>query len=440
MDTVYGPYAVLTQREGALLPETETLLRAAVGRSGADCLYADAAIVLRDGSLRPVYKPVFSPDTLLSYNYVGSPLFLSKTLWNRIRSAADRSLPFADLQYSLTVRALLFAQRVEHIPHILFCGAEPPVPRQTDAVRWGMSALGRQGAVGQGLLAGSFAVRYSEKPNGMLSVIVRTNDDVNALRRTMEAFELRSTCLNCEFLIAAGDLMSEQELRYCELLKKYHAAKLCYRKGETNDAAVKNFAASQAGGEYLLFLEAGVEPDGADAAERMMVHAGQRRIAAVGGILRSDKGEWQQSELLVDAEDRPIPRCGESDPAYAAGACTVVPNTCIRNVTLLGSGAFLLRTDVFLESGGFDETFDCCYCEAALSLSLAQRQMYNVCTPYARFIKNGVRRISLSRRNAERCADIFRPLRVHGDPMRSQNAAYTEAKGEKTADSEIRNP
>lgn len=426
IETVYGRYVVLMQRDGDLVPEAETVLRRAVYRSRADCLYADAAVQTARGH-RPIYKPAFSPDTLLSYNYVGSPLVLSEGLYQRV--CADVSLPQteADRLYLLSVRALLMAERVEHVPHILFCGTEPAVPTACDAVTWAMSALDRQGAVGQGTLFGSFAVRYSPKQHGGLSVIVRNNGDADALRRTLEGFELRCGCTEQEFLVAAGGLFSERERRYCAMLEKYRAAKICYVAGETNDARIKNLAAAQAGGEYLLFVEAGTEPDCADAAERMIAHAQQRRVGAVGGVIRAEDGTLLQSEMRIDAENRPVMRRTVQDMSLPASSTQTVSDACIRNVTLLGAGAFLLRTDVFLEYGGFDETFDSCFAEAALSLSLAQRQRYNVCTPYARFIRMGTRRASLSRRCGERCSDMFRALRVHGDPLVSQNAAYLAA-------------
>ena len=431
IETVYGRYAVLTQREGRLLPEAETLLRRAVQQTGADCLYADAAAETREG-LHPIYKPTLSPDTLLSYPYVGSPLFLSERLWQRVSNLSDGEAAPADRHYALSVRAVLLAERVEHLPQILFHGAEPPLPTKPDAPAWGLRALCRQGAVGQGLLMGSFAARYSVRPRGRLSVIVRANGNAGDLRRTLEAFELRTACLDYELLIAAGGLLSEQERRYCAMLKKHGAAKLCYLAGETNDARIKNRAAAQAGGEYLLFLQAGTEPDSTDAAERLISHAQQRRCGAIGGILCAADGTWLQSELFVDAEDRPVPRRSSGEQRGVFDGRTV-PDACIRNVTLLGGDAFLLRTDVFLESGGFDETFDCCWCEAALALSMSQRGLYNVCTPYARFLQHGVRRTALSRRNGERCTDVFRALRVHGDSLVSQNAAYLRERAETSA-------
>lgn len=422
METVHGPYVVITQPNGRLLPEAETLLREAVLRSGADLLYADAEIVQKKGA-QPVYKPDFSPDTLLSYNYVGSPLMLSERLWTRVKGCLDAENSIADQQYALTVRAMLLAERVEHLPHILFSGDSPPMPAKKAAILWGLSALGRQGAVGAGRLQGSFAVRYAIQPRGTLSVIVRTNGDADALRRTLEAFELRSTCLDYEFVIAAGGILTEREAKYCDALRRYRAAKVCVHTGETNDARIKNLAAAEAGGEYLLFLEAGVEPDGPDTAERLISHAQQRRAGAVGGVMQTEDGTLLQTEMVVDAEDCPRLRKTEQETGVEAGSTKTVPDACVRNVTLLGGGAFLLRTDVFLESGGFDETFDCCFCEPALALSLSQRHLFNVCTPYARFVHKGMRRAGLSRRNRERCGDIFRALRVHGDPMRSRNAA-----------------
>ena len=95
-----------------------------------------------------------------------------------------------------------------------------------------------------------------------------------------------------------------------------------------------------------------------------------------------------------------------------------------------------MSAEAFGAAGGFDETFDSCWCETALSLTLAQRGRRNVVTPDVCFQKTSAVVRPLSRRNRERCGDMFRALRVQGDPMRSQNPAYLAAIRSKTGDAE----
>lgn len=418
LDTARGPYAVIAQADGALTDGAETVLCKSVQESAAPLLYADAEVRSNTGR-HALYKPDYAPDTLLSHNYVGSPLLLSRAFLEQMGGAMDAM--DADMLYSLTVRCMLRAEKALHIPRVLFRGGPPPLPKTTAAVREGVALLGRSGVAAEAAEAGCFTVRYGLRRPEKISVIVRGWGDMEALRRTLESVELRSSYENYELIVVDGGIIPERTARYYDRLERGRAAKIVRCPGKDNDAQLKNTAASRAEGAFLLFLEAGVELGGHDALLRLAEHAQHPETGAVGGLVEDAQGNLLHAGLFVDANSVP---CPQRRPGKAGERQSSDDARCTHNVTLLGGGAFLLRSDDFFSAGGFDETFDSCWCEAALALLLSRRKRFNVFTPDARFVRTAARIAPLSRRNRERCGDVFGPLRRLGDPLRSQNPAF----------------
>ena len=64
IDTLGGEYLALFSN-GALTGEATTLIRGAAAK-GAELIYGDALHVKEDGGEEPVFRPAYSPDTLLA--------------------------------------------------------------------------------------------------------------------------------------------------------------------------------------------------------------------------------------------------------------------------------------------------------------------------------------------------------------------------------------
>lgn len=424
LDTVCGPYALLCQTEGMLLPGAETILCGAVRETGAPLLYADAAIRTGKDEL-PLYKPDFAPDTLLRQNYVGSPLLLSKTLLLSLGCAPERMN--ADEQFALTLRAMLNAAQTVHVPHVLFAGGPPPAPRSVHPVETALLRLGRRGIAALGDVNDRFAIRYALERKARVSVIVRSYGDPNALRRTLESVELCAGETEYETIVAAGGIIQTAAEQYYRALERHGAARVVRCPGEENDARLKNIAAGCASGAYLLVMDAGTVAKTPNTLLQFLLEAQNSGAGVIAGWVEDERGLRHSSELTVDAQDIPRPVRAEEETFANAG--------CTHNATLLG-GAIFVSAETFGAAGGFDETFDSCWCETALSLTLAQRGRRNVVTPDVCFQKTSAVVRPLSRRNRERCGDMFRALRVQGDPMRSQNPEYLAAIRSKTGDAE----
>lgn len=393
---------------------------------GAELIYGDAVHVAKDGQETPVYRPVYSPDTLFARNYIGSPVILSRKLAQQLRVDERED---ADALYALTLQVCAGAQRVYRIPHALFRGAPPPPCCNKRIVTNALERFGRNGVVHEGLFIGSFDVRYGIMGEPLVSVIVVNAGDTDALRRTLESIERRSTYRRYELIVVDGMLPDARTRGYYAALTESRAATIVRQPDEENRARLCNSAAKRAKGDFLLFLDAGLTLGTHDAIERLIEQAQQRGTAVAGGKIVDEGNRLLHTGLSIGLSELPISLFAGRRDCVTDHLQNVYTN-CTRNVSAV-QGAFMVAAQRFFSGAGFDETFEVTGAEAELCVRLARSRQKTVYTPHARFIagKTSVHHRSITKKNRDRMTDVFRQMRVHGDPMLSQNPEFLRRVG-----------
>lgn len=345
--TQYGAYALFCSY-GMQLTEHAHARFANFVTQETDFLYADARVSDAVGLERVLHKPAWSPETLLSTPYIGSPIAVRQTLLDEVGAPCSQS---ADELYAFTLRATERAMRIQHIPEVLACGEEQKPKYQMQIVTQALKRRNIDATVSFGLTEDSVAVRCRLPMRYRISVIVFTYGQVNAVRETLESFACQSTYPHAEYIVCDGGAPTEAGERYYAALLRSKTIRLVRRFEEHNIASMINEAARDAGGEALLILPAGVTVKQFDALERMAECAMLPDVGAVGACI------------------------GKQDKSATAY---------IRNVEAVDEVMLLLR-DVFLEAGGFDETFPQAGFFMALCRALSWKRRRHVYTPFARF-------------------------------------------------------
>src|SRR5205085_11076661 len=121
-----------------------------------------------------------------------------------------------------------------------------------------------------------------------------------------------------------------------------------------NYAAVNNWAAAQARGEVLLFLNNDIEAVTPDWVERMLEHALRPEVGAVGAKLYFPNDTVQHAGVLLAVGGIAAHAHGgfpRSSPGYFSRLGVV------QNFTAVTGACLMMRRGVFEELGGFDEGF-----------------------------------------------------------------------------------
>lgn len=401
----------------------ETLYRIARALlEGSDLIYSDEDSWGADRTrTEPQFKPDFSPETLLAYNYIGRAVAVGRELFFACGGLEDCD---SAGMYDFILRAAEKARRVTHLPYMLFtfpkeasCGDPRPLEKA-------LRRRGQKGSVLRGLCEGTFTPRFTLKGEPLFSIVVVNRRSAGVLKSTLEAIEQRSLYENYELIVAADGREDGSLPRYLEALEKGKAAKVINAPGASL-SALYNLGAKAATGEHLLFLESGCVPLSPDFCQRLLEWTSQNSVGPVGGkVLYRDAllscgtvvgllGKLCCPYFMLEEK--------ENDPLQK------LYTHCCRNVTALPPWCMAIDRSLFASAGGFDETLHTVGFGEELCLRLMRRGRRPVFTPTVRFLAEPSPLSELpapSQENLMRCMDAFRPLLYHGDPFYNPNLDY----------------
>jgi GT2 family glycosyltransferase len=387
-----GDYLALLDHDDELAPFALYEIVAAINdQPDADLLYSDEdKIDLHGDRVEPNFKPDWSPETLRSRNYVCHLTVLKRALFDSIggfRPGFDGSQ-----DYDLVLRASEQARRIVHVPHVLYhwrMHAQSTAANKGSknyafeagrrAVADHLARLGVDASVHDGSVLGTYQVVYHLRTQPLVSVIVPNKDQAALLSRCVESLA-KGSYANYELLVVEnGSRLPETHAYYAGLRKQPHARVLEWPR-PFNYAAVNNFAAAEARGELLLFLNNDTEAINPDWLEAMVKLAVQPGVGAVGAKLLYADDTVQHAGIVVGMGGV----AGHSHlfyPRDAAGHMQRLRLT--QNVAAVTGACLLMPRKVFEEVGGFDEGFVLAFNDVDLCLSVLRAGYRVVWTPDA---------------------------------------------------------
>ena len=348
-----------------------------------DVVYTDED--KRDGAGRlvePFFKPDWSPDQLLSRNYVNHLTVIRRRLVEEVGGL--RSGYEGSQDYDLLLRVTEVTERVGHVPEPLYtwrrvAGSTAAVvdakPYAFDAAKRALEdALVRRGTAGRvedGLLPSTYRVRYDVAGTPLVSILIPTRDRVELLRRCIDSVRERSTYGNYEITVVDNQSTDPETLEYLATFDG-PVVRYPYR---FNYPRIMNLGGWTAAGDQLLFLNNDTEVISADWIEALLEHAQRREVGAVGCRLLYPDDRVQHEGIIVN---------------YAAGHAGNVDHggwwgfgSVVRNCTAVTGAVTMMRSSVFAEVGGFDERLRVAWNDVDLCLRVRQAGYRVVYTPYA---------------------------------------------------------
>lgn len=338
-DLATGEYVALLDHDDCLAPDALLeVVSALQTRPDADLIYTDEdKIDVAGHRYDPQLKPDWSPELLLSYNYVNHFTVLRRSLFE---SVGRYRIGYEGSQdHDLLLRTTERTDRVLHVPRILYhwrAHPESTAGRATQKTivhssgrKAVQDALARRG-IAATLGVPAFAERLGlpvielDGPDDgpSVAVIIFGPDAAATSRAVMERTDYRNVT---PYLV----LDVEQP---AEALNRMAAAR-------TED--------------LLLFLKAGTVPAEPRWLSRLVAHLAIPGVGAVGGLARTPDGTIASAGTVLGLHDGTAPdHAGRGVPAdrvsyffYAEVA---------RNVAAVGAGCLLTRRSTFEELGGFD--------------------------------------------------------------------------------------
>ena len=355
--------------------------------SDADLIYSDEDKLGEDGFEAPLFKPDWSPDFFLSYNYVGH---LTAVRRDMVQKAGGFRSQFDSAQdYDLFFRVIEQARRIHHIPRILYHWRRSQSssaisvrqkPEQLEASRLAIEDHLKRRAeparVTVDWRTHAFWVRRRLSESKRISVIIWSRRGLESLKRCIESLTSRTSYPNYGIVIVQDDKFpgaSDFSSPFPHHLLRF--------PGEPNDSAVKNFAVNQTNDPWILFLDESIEPIEPDWLTIMAEHVQRGEVGAVGARLLNPSGTIEQAGTVVGVNNTAQPAF-HAFPGEHPGTNRQLQVT--RNCSAVSSACMLTRREVLQQTSGFDASLGGTLADVDLCLKMRRAGYLIVYTPFAK--------------------------------------------------------
>ena len=357
LELAAGEWVCVLDHDDALSPDALAWVAwTAAEQAELDLIYSDEDKLDPSGArIDPFYKPEWSPDLLLSINYLCHLCVLRRRLVVELggfRGAYDGAQ-----DYDLFLRAGPRLRGVARIPRLLYHWRQAPgstaldpsaKPYAEDAGRraledalpiWGLS-----GAV-EVVPGGGYRID-SPAPPWHVTIAIPTRDRPELLGPCLESLR-RQTRFPHEVLIVDNGSRTRAGLALLER-EAVAGAQILRRPGPFNFGLLMNEAAAASEGEVLLLLNDDTEACRGGWLEDLVAHLARPGVGAVGPLLRYPDGRIQHAGVLLGVG-------GAASHAFIGRrAPGNVRARLAGNVSALTGACLAIRREAFVEVGGFD--------------------------------------------------------------------------------------
>lgn len=389
-----GEYLAFMDNDDELTPDALYEMVKAINETDADLIYSDEDFIDLDGNyIEPHFKPDFSPDLLLSHNYITHFVVVRKDLLHTVGMLDSRYDGAQD--HELLLRLTEKADQIHHIQKVLYHWrrSETSTSFSSDAKPGALisarmalqNTLERRGIDAEVVDEKEpffFRVKRRIKDTPLVSIVIPFRDKPDLLRTCINSILDHSTWENFEIIAVSNNSRSSETFNVIHQLEEKSPRFHCIEFNEEfNFSRVVNYGVSQSRGEYLIILNNDIEVISWDWIEAMLEHAQREEVGAVGAKLLYPNNSIQHAGIIIGLggyAGHSHKLCPINAPGYFNRLHT------IHNVSAVTGACLMISRSKFDAIKGFDETdFKIAYNDVDFCLRLREQGLLNVFTPYA---------------------------------------------------------
>ncbi|MDH0749144.1 glycosyltransferase [Pseudomonas sp. GD03842] len=355
------------------------------------CLYSDEGALHKGESAEPIFKPDFNLDLLRSYPYVGRVLAFQR---DALLQLGGFDSAYGELAPHDAIWRLVeaYGPVVEHAAEILVESRLSfhqwlqlaDVSRQSaSVVSAHLNRLGIAHRLHEAEDPLVNQVHYLSAEQPLVSIIITHRDQLAALQRCVETLLSKTAYAQYEVLIVDQGSVGAEAQSWLADMQHVGGDKLrvMHYAGQGRGADVRNFAATQARGEYLLMLSVYAVIADAGWLDELLNHGRRSEVGVVGAKVFSPEGYVLQAGLILGYH-------GPAGPAFF-GEPLGAPGHLLRlqaaqNLSAVGAECLLIRRALFEALSGLDgQAFSGSLSEVDLCLRVRQSGHLVVWAPRA---------------------------------------------------------
>jgi O-antigen biosynthesis protein len=435
-----GDFVGLLDQDDELAPDALYESVKAINETGKDLFYSDEDHIVENRRyVEPFYKPDYSPDYILSQNYICHFMICRKSIVEEVDGFRKGFEGSQD--HDLILRVLEKTNNVYHIPKILYHWRKHPKSTSANpdsrpfmweagrrAIEESLIRRKIKGEVYFGKGFGTYRVKREIIGSPLVSIVIPFKDKPEFLKRCLDSILEKSSYAHYEIIgINNGSCLDET----IDLMDSYGRLdrRMCFFAYDApfNYSAINNYGVKLAKGTHIVLLNNDTEIITPDWIEVLLEHSQRPEVGIVGAKLYYPDNTIQHAGVVIGYgagvaghshyhEDR------DSDGYFSS-------LNVIHNVSAVTGALMMIEKGLFEKSGGLNEIdFTVALNDIDLCVRLLKKGYLNVFTPYC----EAYHRESVSRgydedspekqRRYAKEMEVFR--RMHGELLERGDPYY----------------
>lgn len=224
-------------------------------------------------------------------------------------------------------------------------------------------------------------VIFPIKNNPTVSIIIPFRDKPELLQSCVDSIRQKTRHTHYEILLVDNNSSDPQTERLLTQWTKDEPRCRILRYAEDfNFSKINNFAAQQASGEHLLFLNNDTVVINEDWLDEMLMHCVRLEVGAVGALLLYPNNTVQHAGIVLGMT-------GLAGHVYSGSVPEAAPHGLlrfVRSVSAVTAACLMTKRELFISVGGMDEQLTVCGNDVDLCLRYLRLGLRNIFTPFAK--------------------------------------------------------
>lgn len=396
-------------------------------QNDVEVIYTDEDKVSMDGKryFSPHFKPDYNRDLLCTVNYFCHLVVVKKSLIDKI---GGMCIEFDGAQdYDFVLRCVEKTKNIYHVPKVLYhwrshkeSTAENPESKRyafeagKRAIQEHYKRIGEMNVlVAETQWPGIYRSRCMIASEPVISIIIYNVMNLDNLKQCIQSI-LKNNYKNYEILI-----ISHVNLIIDEFFENYlnKIIKIVTVEKEWNDSKIKNYAAKNATGEYLLYMEADMKFVHAECINEMVGMCMRKDTGIVGGKIYNKDGYIEHAGMII-GKDGKIHRIFEGLHKSENGYFSRIVSQ--MEYSVISGSCMLIKKASYIKVDGFDERFEGEYADADICLMTKKSGAQVVYNPYVEIIHMNKKKVGNKVSN-QQFKNKWYSFIKQGDPYYNKN-------------------
>jgi glycosyltransferase involved in cell wall biosynthesis len=397
------------------------------GEHGDPAIYADEVMRFDDGSLDLLLRPDINLDLLLSFPASMARHWLfRRDVWREMGCFDTQYQDAFELEFILRLIETNGLGRLKHISEPLVIADALMLhdnAQERDVIERHLRVRGFDAPYVGSRLPGHYEVDYGHATSASVSILVVVDGQLARAQRCVESLLENTQYNNFELLLldrGNADPLVTRWLSGIDQLGVEHLRVLRFPTDMSSEM-IRNQAAADARGEFLLFLDASIGVVGQDWLQQMLNHGMRSEVGGVGVKLIDAHGKVRHGGLLLGVGGAVV-NPYEGLPAGAGGYMQRLQVD--QNYTAVSGQCLMLRRALFTEVGGFDEQLQP-WADVDLCLKIHRAGFLNVWTPRVQLLVGASDPVTATSEQEDRLYERWLPVLARD---RASNANFSSVR------------